>query len=130
MDAQTLTVRRIHHVQITIPKGAEEQARRFYCGVLGLREVEKPESLKGRGGLWLEIGDQQIHLGVQDKIDRLGSRAHIAYEVDDLQVWRARLEDRGALIGDSVPIPGYQRFETRDPFGNRVEFIQPIKEAP
>jgi hypothetical protein len=24
-----------------------------------------------------------------------------------------------------VPIPGYDRFEFRDPFGNRVEFIRP-----
>ncbi len=119
------TVNRIHHVQITIPAGSEDQARDFYCGVLGLREVEKPELLKARGGLWLELAGQQIYLGIQDNHDRHGSRAHLAYEVDDIAVWRDRLEANGAVIGDSVPIPGYERFETRDPFGNRVEFIQP-----
>jgi catechol 2,3-dioxygenase-like lactoylglutathione lyase family enzyme len=79
-----MSVIRIHHVQITIPKGAEDTARAFYCGVLGLREVEKPDSLKGRGGLWVELGGQQVHLGIQDDVDRHGSRSHIAYEVDDI----------------------------------------------
>jgi catechol 2,3-dioxygenase-like lactoylglutathione lyase family enzyme len=125
MDTGTL-IRRINHVQITIPTGAEEQARAFYCGILGLREIVKPESLKERGGLWLELGDQQIHIGTEDGVDRTLTKAHIAYEVDEIAGWREHLHSRGAEIGDSVPIPGYDRFETRDPFGNRIEFIQPI----
>lgn len=48
----------IHHVQLTIPTGAEEEAKAFYCGVLGLDEIEKPESLKGRGGFWLRVGNR------------------------------------------------------------------------
>jgi len=125
MDAQTL-IRRINHVQITIPPGSEQQARAFYCGVLGLREIAKPESLAGRGGFWLELADQQIHVGTEDGVDRYLTKAHIAYEVGDVAYWRERLAARGAQIGDSVPIPGFERFETRDPFGNRIEFIQPI----
>jgi hypothetical protein len=31
----------------------------------------------------------------------------------------------GIEILESVAIPGYARFEFRDPFGNRVEFIAP-----
>lgn len=120
-----MSIRRINHVQITVPKGAEDQARAFYCGVLGLREIAKPESLAGRGGFWLAIGDQQIHVGTEDGFDRLTTKAHVAYEVENVAAWRQRLEANGAQIGDSVPIPGYERFETRDPFGNRIEFIQP-----
>ena len=56
---------RVHHVQIGIPKGAEEEARAFYCGVLGLGELPKPEALRGRGGFWLELGAVQIHVGVE-----------------------------------------------------------------
>ena len=119
---------RINHVQITVPKGAEEPARAFYCGVLGLTEIAKPESLAGRGGFWLELGDQQIHVGTEDGFDRLTTKGHIAYEVEDVGWWRAHLEANGAVIGDSVPIPGYARFETRDPFGNRIEFIQPLRD--
>ena len=121
-DAQNLIA--IDHVQITIPVGQEQIARAFYCGVLGLTEIEKPTSLLGRGGLWLRIGDLQIHIGLEDGIDRSLTKAHIAYDVVDLDSWHARLEEAGCLITESIPIPGYERFETRDPFGNRLEFIE------
>lgn len=121
-----MKLRRLHHAQITIPQGAEETARAFYCRILGLREIEKPDSLKPRGGFWVELGDLQIHLGTENDVDRRKTKAHLAYEVDDLEGWLKRLQEQGVEIGDSVPIPGYKRFEFRDPFGNRVEFIQPV----
>jgi catechol 2,3-dioxygenase-like lactoylglutathione lyase family enzyme len=124
-----MSIRRINHVQITVPKGAEDAARAFYCGVLGLPEIAKPESLAGRGGLWLAIGDQQIHVGTEDGFDRLTTKGHIAYEVDDVPYWRDRLIAAGLTLAESVPIPGFDRFEARDPFGNRIEFIQPLKET-
>lgn len=114
----------IHHTQISIPKGAEPQAREFYCDVLGLPEVGKPAALAGRGGLWLQVGDKQVHVGSEDGVDRNATKAHVAYEVSDLNAWRARLEQRGIKILESTKIPGYERFEFRDPFGNRVEFLQ------
>ena len=119
-------IRRIHHAQITVPKGAEQEARHFYCGVLALCETEKPESLQGRGGFWLQVGDLQIHVGSEDGVERVRTKAHLAYEVDDIHYWKARLREHGIDTGDSVPIPGFERFEIRDPFGNRVEFIQPL----
>ncbi|GIL09359.1 MAG: hypothetical protein BroJett033_8700 [Chloroflexota bacterium] len=122
-----MTVSRLHHVQVSIPIGAEDAARAFYCGVLGLPEIEKPKALRGRGGLWLQLGDLQLHLGVEDGVDRAATRAHLAYEVDDLTAWRERLAAQGIAAQDSVPIPGYERFEARDPFGNRIEFIQPLR---
>lgn len=121
-----MSIQRLNHVQITIPRGAEAQGRRFYCGVLGLREIDKPASLQGRGGFWLQLDDIQIHVGTEDGAERLATKAHLAYEVDDVEYWRVLLEGQGCTILDSVPIPGYLRFETRDPFGNRVEFIQPL----
>ncbi len=119
---------RLHHAQITIPSGdeAEQQARDFYCRLLGLREIEKPESLRGRGGLWVELGEVQIHLGVEDSEARRQTKAHIAYQVTDLDYWAARLQENGITPEESIPIPGYRRFEFRDPFGNRVEFIEPL----
>lgn len=116
----------IHHVQITIPVGAEDDARRFYCGLLGLPEIEKPDSLKGRGGLWLAVGAQAVHVGTEDGVDRRASKAHVAYQVDDLAGWRARLIAAGFTPEDGIPIPGHDRFECRDPFGNRFEMIMPI----
>lgn len=114
---------RLNHAQITIPHGAEDQCRDFYCGVLGLREISKPESLQERGGLWLELGELQIHVGTEEGVSRAQSKAHLAYEVDNLASWRARLRENQIEILEGVSIPGYERFEFRDPFGNRVEFL-------
>ena len=116
----------VHHVQITVGRGQEQAARRFYCDVLGLPEVEKPDALKSRGGFWLQVGDRQVHVGVEDGVDRPATKAHVAYAVDDVAAWRARLAAAGVEILASVPIPGYERFEFRDPFGNRVEFIRAV----
>jgi catechol 2,3-dioxygenase-like lactoylglutathione lyase family enzyme len=114
----------IHHIQITVPPGDEAAARAFYCDTLGLPEAEKPDSLKGRGGFWVQVGNRQLHVGVEEGVDRARTKAHIAYQVDDLVVWRERLAAAGVTALESVPIPGFDRFECRDPFGNRLEFIQ------
>ena len=119
-------IKTVHHAQISIPIGAEDKAREFYCGVLGLREIPKPDSLAGRGGFWLDLDGFQIHFGAEDGIDRAKSKAHVAYLVDDLENWRQKLIANACTIIDGIPIPGYQRFEFRDPFGNRVEFLQAI----
>lgn len=121
-----MTILGIHHAQITIPRGAEAQGRKFYCDLLGLLEVTKPESLQGRGGFWLQVGSQQVHVGVEDGIERTATKAHVAYQVDDIKIWRTRLQENGIEIGDSIPFAGFERFEIRDPFGNRVEFIQAV----
>lgn len=120
-----MTIVRLHHAQITIPRGAEERGRHFYCEVLGLPEIAKPESLQGRGGFWLQVGDRQVHVGTEDGVDRLATKAHLAYQVTNIAEWQERLQAHGIKILDAVPIPGYRRFEARDPFGNRIEFIQP-----
>jgi catechol 2,3-dioxygenase-like lactoylglutathione lyase family enzyme len=116
----------LHHAQITIPRGAEEQARHFYCSLLHLPEIEKPASLQGRGGFWLQVGDRQVHVGTEDGVERKATKAHLAYQVDDVDAWQHVLQAHGITVLDAVPIPGYKRFEFRDPFGNRVEFIQPL----
>ena len=116
----------LHHAQITIPKDMEQEGKAFYCGVLGLQEIEKPDSLKGRGGFWLQVGEKEVHVGTEEGFDRLTTKAHLAYQVTNLVKWRGILEDLQIEILDGVPIPGYDRFEFRDPFGNRVEMIQAI----
>ena len=57
----------IDHVQLACPAGSEDSARAFYGGLLGLSEIEKPEPLRARGGVWFACGDaQQLHLGVEE----------------------------------------------------------------
>jgi catechol 2,3-dioxygenase-like lactoylglutathione lyase family enzyme len=114
----------IHHAQITIPTGAEDEARAFYCRFLGLKEIPKPESLAGRGGFWLQLGAQQLHIGIDDAVERRSAKAHVAYLVEDIESWRSKLSAAHIDIVDGIPIPHYDRFEFRDPFGNRVEFLE------
>jgi len=116
----------LHHAQITIPKGSEEEGKKFYCGVLGLPEIEKPKSLQGRGGFWLKVGNKEVHIGTEDGFDRIQTKAHLAYQVEDISYWRKVLEQNDIKLFDSVPIPNFERFEFRDPFGNRVEMIQEV----
>ena len=119
-------IKRLHHAQITIPKNAEDEARRFYCGILGLEEISKPVELAGRGGFWLQVGDRQLHIGTENDVDRTKTKAHVAYQVDDLEAWREAMEKHGIEVKDGIQIPGVRRFEFRDPFGNRIEFLETI----
>lgn len=121
-----MTIQRLHHVQVTVPTAEAAAARDFYCRVLGLAEFRKPDSLNARGGFWVRLGDQELHVSLEDGVDRQATKAHVAYQVEDLAAWQQRLESAGIVIGESVPIPGYRRFECRDPFGNRLEFIEPL----
>src|SRR5690625_2062993 len=116
----------LHHAQITIPKDTEEEGKRFYCNLLGLEEIKNPDSLKGRGGFWLKAGDREVHIGTEDGFDRLTTKAHLAYLVNDISYWKSVLEKNDIQVMEGVPIPVFDRFEFRDPFGNRVEMIQEL----
>jgi catechol 2,3-dioxygenase-like lactoylglutathione lyase family enzyme len=119
-----MRILRLHHAQITIPPGSEQNARKFYCDLLQLEEIPKPESLLARGGFWLKVADQQVHVGVEER--NFTTKAHLAYEVDDLISWRGKLTSQDIEVVAGEPIPGHDRFEIRDPFGNRIEFIQRV----
>jgi catechol 2,3-dioxygenase-like lactoylglutathione lyase family enzyme len=114
----------IDHVQITVPANAVAEARDFYCGLLGLPEIEKPAVLRERGGFWLQVGDRQVHVGTEEGVERRATKAHVAYGVTDLTGWRARLAAAGVSIVEGIRIRGRERIEFRDPFGNRVELIE------
>lgn len=116
----------LNHADVIIPRGQEEKAREFYCGFLGLTEIPKPASLGGRGGLWLQLGPVQVHLSIQDGYDPRQTKAHLAYEVADLAELRQALAQRGIEFKENIPVPGYIRGDIRDPFGNRIEFMQKI----
>jgi catechol 2,3-dioxygenase-like lactoylglutathione lyase family enzyme len=115
----------LDHVQIAIPPGGEEQARAFFSGILGLAEIAKPAELSGFGGCWFELGDRQLHVGA-DSDFQAARKAHVAIRVSKLADFRARLVDAGCDIQDDAPLDGRARFFTSDPFGNRIEFIEPV----
>jgi catechol 2,3-dioxygenase-like lactoylglutathione lyase family enzyme len=115
-------VKRLDHVQICIPFGAEDEARAFYTDLLGFTEIEKPDSLKANGGLWYQVGDIELHIGVENR-DGYNSKSHPAFEVENIDEVRRYLEENGVPTKDEKPIPGVKRFSFRDPFHNRIEFL-------
>lgn len=114
--------KRLDHIQLCIPIGKEEEARAFYTGILGLTEIEKPDALKSNGGLWYQIADIQLHIGVEEVTNN--SKRHPAFEVEELDEVRMHLQKHGVRIKEDTPIPGVKRFSFFDPFGNRVEVLE------
>ncbi len=114
----------IDHVQLAMPAGREDEARRFYADLLGFREVAKPAELAGRGGCWFESADGwvELHLGI-DPSFRPARKAHPALSVTDLDALRDRLARAGADVVEDDAID-VRRFYTADPFGNRIELIE------
>lgn len=115
----------IEHVQLAMPHGPEEQARRFYAGVLGMREVEKPAHLAIAGGCWFESGAARIHLGVEEG-HRPSRKAHPALLVADLAALAHRLEMAGVPVTPGKPLAGVIRGDITDPFGNRIELMERV----
>jgi catechol 2,3-dioxygenase-like lactoylglutathione lyase family enzyme len=113
----------LDHVQLAIPPGSEDRARAFYVGVLGLREVPKPDSLTGRGGAWLVGGSVKLHLGVEEDF-RPARKAHPALLVDGLDELERRCIAAGGEVSRDVPLEGFRRLHIFDPFGNRIELLE------
>lgn len=113
----------IEHVQLAMPEGKEEEARRFYAGVLGLAEVPKPANLAKRGGCWFQNETVKVHLGVMQDF-RPAPKAHPAFLVDDLSTLRTRCDAAGVACIEDQPLEGFARFYILDPFGNRIELME------
>jgi catechol 2,3-dioxygenase-like lactoylglutathione lyase family enzyme len=112
----------IDHVQLAAPPGCEEEARRFFGELLGLEEVEKPEPLQARGGVWFRVGAQQLHVGV-DPAFTPARKAHPAFAVTGYDAVVARLRAAGIDVADDEPIPGVRRCYVADPWENRIELV-------
>ena len=115
----------IDHVQLAMPAGREDEAREFYAGLLGIPEQPKPPHLAARGGCWFESATVKVHLGV-DADFRPARKAHPALLVRDLPALVARLAAAGVELVDDEPLPGYDRVYASDPFGNRLELLEPV----
>lgn len=114
----------LHHVQLAMPRGEEEAARSFYGGVLGMTELEKPPVLAARGGCWFRRGGLELHLGVEDPFAP-AKKAHPGLLVDGLHGLAVAIERAGRAVTWDAAFPGYARFYADDPFGNRLEFLEP-----
>jgi catechol 2,3-dioxygenase-like lactoylglutathione lyase family enzyme len=116
----------LHHVNVTVPKSLEDAAKHFYGVVIGLEELPKPETSRGRGGAWYQLGHVQLHLSVEERLgENCISKRHVCYTVRDLAEAEERFRNAGVeIIPDDLPTPGWSRFYVRDPGGNRLEIAQ------
>ncbi|MGZ5201439.1 MAG: VOC family protein [Telluria sp.] len=114
----------LDHVQLAAPRGCEEEARRFFGALLGWTEIDKPEPLRQRGGLWFQCGAQQVHIGVDESFAP-AKKAHPAIAVQGIAALQRHLEQQGIAVREDRELAGVQRFFIADPFGNRIEFTEP-----
>jgi catechol 2,3-dioxygenase-like lactoylglutathione lyase family enzyme len=114
----------IEHLQLAMPRGEEDRARAFYSGILGIPEIPKPPELAKRGGVWFESEFLKIHLGVEAEF-RPARKAHPALLVEDLRALVALLRERGMQVVDDEALEGFMRVYVADPFGNRIELMEP-----
>jgi len=113
----------LDHVQVAMPRGEEERGRSFYGDLLGLDEIPKPEPLAGRGGLWFQCGQLQLHLGVEEPFSP-ARKAHPALRIRGYEELLARLAAAGHTAVPDTSLPEIERAHVSDPFGNRVELIK------
>lgn len=119
-----MTEIQLDHVQIAAPPDCEDEARRFFGALIGLSEIEKPELLRQRGGVWFAAGEHQLHVGVESEFAP-ARKAHPAFSLSpvDLDSLASRLEDAGTDVTWDSSLPEQRRFYCQDPWGNRLEFL-------
>ncbi len=114
----------IHHVSLLV--SSVEESLVFYQGILGLEMAERPDL--GFAGVWLTVGDQQLHLLALPNPDPLsrpqhgGRDRHLALTVRDLEALVSLLEEGGIAYTRSRS--GRAALFCRDPDGNTLELIQ------
>jgi catechol 2,3-dioxygenase-like lactoylglutathione lyase family enzyme len=121
-------ITRIEHVQLAMPAGEEDRATAFYEGLLGIPRIAKPAHLAARGGCWFEDHALKVHLGVESDF-RAATKAHPAFLVTGLAALVERLRGAGVHVVDDEPLDGYDRVYVYDPFGNRIELMEPHEAA-
>ncbi len=111
-------------MQLAMPQGEEAAARAFFVDVLEMTELDKPPVLAARGGAWFRAGGVELHLGVEADF-RAAAKAHPGILVDNLDHLVSQLHAAGQDVSWDRDFPGYRRIYAHDPFGNRLEFLEP-----
>lgn len=113
----------LHHVQVSGPPGCEQLMREFWVGVIGATELEKPEVLRARGGVWFRVGAFELHVGIEKGFTP-ALKAHPGIAVADVDALAVLVAATGSVVNWDENVPGLRRFHTVDPVGNRLEFQQ------
>jgi YD repeat-containing protein len=121
-----LRATRINHVSIKADD--LEESARFYEELFGMERVPTPV-FADQAVLWLQLGDQQLHLFERDT--SVPVYHHLALDVDDFEAVYVKARERGAFdteaFGSAVREhpAGWVQMYLRDPAGNLVEIDWP-----
>ena len=111
----------VHHVSVNVDD--VEANRDFYVDKLGMEVLPRPDL--GVGGVWLGVGDQQIHLIELPVPPSQGQ--HYALQVDDIHEAVATLRARGVEVGEPGKLADVcWQANLKDPAGNVIELNQPL----
>jgi glyoxylase I family protein len=120
------SVRDLHHVSLIVANTT--RALEFYQGVLGL-EVDQSRPDLAFPGVWLTLGDRQLHLlelpnpdPVAERPQHGGRDRHTAVTVSDLDGFLRRLEQ--VQIPYTLSKSGRRAIFCRDPDGNAWELVE------
>ena len=119
-----MKIQALHHVSLLVAD--TERALGFYCGLLGLEVIDRPEL--NFPGAWLAIGDRQLHLlelpdpdAEAVRPEHVGRDRHLALAVSGLD------ELEQCLVQSGIPFTrsrsGRKAIFCRDPDGNGIELI-------
>ncbi len=119
------TVKRLQHTSVPMPPGGESQAREFYGGALGMREIPKPSTLSNNL-VWFAANDagDEVHVFQEDNIGPNSAEQHLCLEVDDVEAFGRRLAEHGFAPRTPETINNRPRLFVRDPFQNLVELVE------
>ena len=98
-----------------------DDAKRFYGGVLGLKEKPRPNF--NFPGAWYDLGECELHLmvtleGLPPAERRPRRDYHISFQVEDLAAAKRALEEAGLPTRESSS--GRGSIFVRDPDGNLI----------
>lgn len=120
-----IRIENLHHASVAVTD--LERSRQFYGGVLGLREIPRP-NFPIRGA-WFEVGDRQVHLIVFPETQMLRARrdidireTHFALRVADYQETMAHLRAHQVEVLDKFEnVTDWAQIYILDPDGNIIE---------
>jgi catechol 2,3-dioxygenase-like lactoylglutathione lyase family enzyme len=108
---------------VIAPRGGTGEARRFYAELVGLEEIERPETMGGAGA-WFRAGAHELHVSEHEPFAP-ATKAHPAFELagDGLDELATKLVAAEVDVTWDDRLPGARRFYAFDPAGNRLEFL-------
>jgi hypothetical protein len=111
----------ISHVNLCMPPDVIDAEAAFLVEILDYKELNPGKRNVALGTRWFEFADgSQIHLNIyppERDFHRGAALGHVALQVDDLDLFRSRIQERG-IEPRVIDFDGMYGFVVPDPVGN------------